>query len=348
MNSIRRFIPFFLDNTIWFLLVPVVIFFVSLENNFFTVNNLISILSYAAIMGIIAIGQSFTLITGNFDLSQESTVGLCGLMGVWLIGSAGDPLYGSGLMLPVWLTIPILMLLGLAIGWINGNLITRYKVNNFIVTLGMLIAIRGITYVISYGATVFSDNKLYNSFGGGTIWIVNYPILFMLALFVVFYVVLKYTKFGRELYAVGANRKAALASGVNPDVRIRQVYLISGVLAAFAGFLLSARLTNVMPTMGKGMIFEVTAAAVIGGISLQGGRGSLIGVFGGVLLLSAINSGLNLMEVSVFWIDVIRGLVILIAMFIDAQKSRIMLFGLTPEKQKTPGSAEGVKPFGAI
>ena len=324
MKSFRRFLPFFLNNTIWFIFIPVVIFFILVEKNFLTIPNFVSILSYAAILGIVVIGQSFTLITGNFDLSQESTVGICGLMGVWLIGSAGDPLYGSGLMLPVGITIPILLLIGLAIGWINGNLITRFKVNNFIVTLGMLIALRGITYVISYGATVYSENKLYNSFGGGTIGIVNYPILFMLALFIIGYIILNYTKFGRELYAVGANRRAALASGVNPDVRIRQVYLISGLVAAFAGFLLSARLTNVMPTMGKGMAFEVAAAAVIGGISLQGGRGSLIGAFGGVLLLSAINSGLNLMEVSVFWIDVIRGLIILLAMLIDAQKIRIV------------------------
>lgn len=321
---LRHYLPFILKQSIWLLLITMVVIFSFTANNFLTLQNMVNILSFASILGIMVIGQSLVLITGNMDLSMESTLGLCGLLGVWLISSRGDPQYGSGLMVPPILAIFILLTVGVVIGWINGNLITRFKINNFVVTLSMLIALRGVMYIITSGSTVYSNSVLYNSIGIGKLGIINYPVLIMLGLFVVAYLVLKYTQFGRELFAVGANRQAALASGINPDTRIRQVYLISAGLAALTGLLLSARLTNVIATMGKGTVFEVFAAAVIGGVSLQGGIGTIVGAFGGVLLLSTINSGLNLMEVNVFWVEVVRGMIILLAMLIDAQKIRFI------------------------
>jgi len=321
---LRHYLPFILKQSIWLLLITMVVIFSFTANNFLTLQNMVNILSFASILGIMVIGQSLVLITGNMDLSMESTLGLCGLLGVWLISSRGDPQYGSGLMVPPILAIFILLTVGVVIGWINGNLITRFKINNFVVTLSMLIALRGVMYIITSGSTVYSNSVFYNSIGIGKLGIINYPVLIMLGLFVVAYLVLKYTQFGRELFAVGANRQAALASGINPDTRIRQVYLISAGLAALTGLLLSARLTNVIATMGKGTVFEVFAAAVIGGVSLQGGIGTIVGAFGGVLLLSTINSGLNLMEVNVFWVEVVRGMIILLAMLIDAQKIRFI------------------------
>ncbi len=323
-QAFRRYLPVIVRQSIWVLLATIAVIFYFAASNFLTLQNLVNILSYASILGIMVIGQSLILITGNMDLSMESTLGLCGLLGVWLISSRGDPQYGSGLMFNPLVSIAIALGLGVLIGWINGNLITRFKINNFVVTLSMLIALRGVMYIITSGSTVYSNNASYNNIGIGKLGIINYPVLVMLALFVVAYIVLKYTQFGRELFAVGANRQAALASGINPDARIRQVYMISGFLAALAGVLLSARLTNVIATMGKGTVFEVFAAAVIGGVSLQGGIGTIVGAFGGVLLLSTINSGLNLMEVNVFWVDVVRGMIILIAMLIDAQKIRFV------------------------
>lgn len=333
MNTLRRYLPFILDNSIWVLLIGMVIFFAFTVPSFLTIQNLINILSYSAVLGIMVIGQSFTLITGNFDISMEGTLGLAGLIGIWLIAEKGEPYYGSGLMFPAWLAVILLLLVGLLIGWVNGFLITRLKVNNFIVTLAMLIALRGAMMVLTNGSTAYSIDKWYNLIGGGKIGPVNFPIIIMLALFIIAFLTLKYTKFGRELFSVGANRNAALASGVNPDHRIRQVYLISGFLAAFSGFVLSSRLTNAMATMGRGTVFEVFAAAVIGGVSLQGGRGSMLGAFGGVLLLATINSGLNLMSVSVYWVEAIRGFLILIAMLIDTQKTR---FILTPQSKRVP------------
>lgn len=181
--------------------------------------------------------------------------------------------------------------------------------------------------LVNNGQTAYSVSSDYNWLGLGKAGPVPIPVIVFLLLFFLGNIIVGYTPFGRELYAIGANRNAALASGVRPESRIIQVYMISGLLAAFAGWMLSARLTNAMSSMGKGMIFEVFAAAVIGGVSLKGGQGSLIGALGGVLLLTTIGAGLNLMNVSVYWIQAIRGFIILIAMIIEAQKLRIS--GLT-------------------
>ena len=317
-----RLVPFLLNNLIWFLLVAIVAFFALTTRNFLTTANFVNILFNASVLGVLVIGQSFTLLTGNFDLSAESTLGLCGLLGIFFITRAGPPLYGSGWMLSPVISLLIVHIIGLAIGWVNGVLITKMKVNNFVVTLAMLITIRGLTLLVNNGQTAYSVSKAYNWVGLGKVGPVPVPVIIFLVLFILGNIVVARTRFGRELYAIGANRKAALASGVRPESRIIQVYMLSGLLAAFAGWMLSARLTNAMSSMGKGMIFEVFAAAVIGGVSLQGGQGNLIGALGGVLLLTTIGSGLNLMDVSVYWIQAIRGFIILVAMIIDAQKVR--------------------------
>lgn len=321
MNMDRVF-SLLLRNLIWILLAAVIVFFSLTTSSFLTVPNFINILFNASVLGILVIGQTFTLLTGNFDLSLESTLGLCGLLGIWLITAAGTPYYGSGLMLSVWLAVPLLLAVGALIGLINGWLITAMKMNNFVVTLAMLIIVRGVTLVLNNGQTAYSISETYNWIGLGKMGLLPVPVVLMALFFWGAHVVIAYTPFGRELYAVGANRNAALASGVRPDRRILQVYVISGLLAAFAGWMLSARLTNAMSSMGEGMIFEVFAAAVIGGVSLKGGQGTVLGALGGVLLLATINAGLNLMNVSVYWIQTIRGAIILVAMLIDAQKIR--------------------------
>ncbi len=318
----NRSIPFLLNNLIWFLLVGIVIFFALTTENFLTAANFMNILFNASVLGVLVIGQSFTLLTGNFDLSMESTLGLSGLLGIWFITTSGTPLYGSGWMLSPYLSLVIIHLVGLAIGLVNGVLITKMKMNNFVVTLAMLITIRGLTLLVNNGQTAYSVSETYNWLGLGKLGSIPIPVVILVMFFGVAHVITTYTPFGRELYAIGANRNAALASGVKPELRIIQVYMVSGILAAFAGWMLSARLTNAMSSMGKGMIFEVFAGAVIGGISLKGGQGSLIGALGGVLLLTTIGAGLNLMNVSVYWIQAIRGFIILIAMLIEAQKVR--------------------------
>ena len=311
-----------LDNLIWILLLVAVITFSLLTDRFLTKSNITNILVHSAVLGIMVIGQSFTLITGNFDLSAESSLGLIAVVGAFLLAPAGEPSNGSGLELNLVLTIAIMFGLGLVIGAINGFLITRLKMNNFIVTLSMLIIVRGLAFLTTQGKTVTNLPASIKFLGHGTVGPVPVSVIVVIAAFALAVVVTSYTRFGRDCFAVGGNRDAALTSGIDPDKRIRHVYLISGAMAALAAWVELGRLGVGATRIGEGMIFEIQAAAVIGGISLFGGRGTMIGALGGVLLLSSINSGLNLMQVSGFAIDMVRGIIILLAMLIDAQKAR--------------------------
>lgn len=332
MTRWRKYVPSVLDNLIWFILIGVVIFFATQTDKFLTPINLRNVLVAASVLGILVVGQTFVLITGNFDLSSESTLGLAALIGLFLIVPPGSPTWGAGTELSPFISVAVILTMGAAIGWVIGALITYGKMNNFIVTLAMLIILRGAMLRFTNGQAVSSIDsrpaEIFNWLGHESAfslpWLGKAPIsvLVMLGVFLVAYVVLKYRPFGRELYAIGGNRAAALASGIDPDKRIRQVYMISGFLAALAGWMLAGRISSVQSDLGEGYIFNVMAAAVIGGISLLGGRGSIVGALGGVLLLSIIDRGLNLMQVSVFWIQSIQGFVILLAMFIDAQKVR--------------------------
>ncbi len=328
----RRYVPAVLDNLIWFILVGVFLFFATQSDKFLTPINMRNILAAAAVLGVLVVGQTFVLITGNFDLSSESTLGLSALLGLWLIVPAVAPTWGAGLFWNPFVSIVAILVMGAIIGWAIGALITYGKMNNFIVTLAMLLILRGAMLAFTEGNAVnglnFPPAQIFYSLGSAPAatlpWIGKVPIAVaaMLLLFFLGYVILEHRPFGRDLYAIGGNRAAAVASGIDADKRIRQVYVLSGFLAAFAGWMLAGRVASVQVDLGEGYIFQVMAAAVIGGISLNGGRGKMIGALGGVLLLSTIDRGLNLMQVSVFWIQVIQGLIILIAMFIDAQKVR--------------------------
>jgi simple sugar transport system permease protein len=241
--------------------------------------------------------------------------------------------------------------MGAVIGYVIGCLITYGQMNNFIVTLAMLLVIRGLMLAFTEGNAVNGlNNPQADTFywlGHDTAFIipgfmkVSYSVLAAGATFLVGHIILKHHRFGRELYAIGGNRDAAVASGINADRRVRQVYAISGILAAIAGWMLAGRVVSIQVSLGEGYIFTVMAAAVIGGISLQGGRGTMLGALGGVLLLSVIDRGLNLMHVSVFWVRVIQGLIILLAMFIDAQRVRIRTLAQTTTVRESKDSVVG-------
>jgi len=318
----KKIILAILDNITWILLASMVVLFATISDRFLTSNNLINILVHAAVLGIMVIGQSVTLISGNFDLSAESTLGMAALVGAWLVSPAGDLTHGSGWGVHPFAAVGVMLVVGLVIGWINGNLITRLKMNNFVVTLAMLIIVRGVMLGFTKGNTITKMPDLFRALGRNDVGPIPISVITMLLAFVIAWVVFRYRRFGRDLYAIGGDEEAALASGIDPKKRIRQAYLVSGVLAGFAGWMMAGRLGAIVAGLGEGMIFEVQAAAVIGGISLFGGRGSMLGALGGVLLLSVIDSGLHLARVSVFWIQAVRGIVILLAMIIDAQRVR--------------------------
>jgi ribose/xylose/arabinose/galactoside ABC-type transport system permease subunit len=325
-NSLVQFV---LSRLIWFILLLVIIFFgwrVGFES-YIAPSNLINILIHASVLGVLTIGQAICLLSGNFDLSAEGTLSLVIVLAAWLmlpyremsLAQAG----GVGWQLSPLLVIPIMLAVGAVVGLINGTLISRLNMNNFIVTLSMQLILRGLAMVISMGAIMPGTPAQFNWLGGGRIGMIPVSVIFTLALYALFSYILRNTRFGRELYAVGGNREAARASGFSPSRVITYAYVLSGFLAALAGWMMLGKLEVSVSTLGTGMTLETVASAVIGGVAMTGGVGTVWGAFSGVLLLSVVDNGLNLMDVDPFWINGIRGLIILIALFIDAQKVRV-------------------------
>jgi len=328
MNNLKKidWMKLLLDNFIWLIVAGVYLYFASnIGGKFSTILNQINILSHAAVLGILVIGQAIVLLTGNFDLSAEGVLSLTTIFAMWLMveprKDAGGAM-ASGLMLHPFIVIPIILILGMLSGWLIGTLITRLKMNNFIVTLAMQLVLRGIAMLISNGQIMTGSPTLFNWLGGKRINGFPVAVGVTLIMYLVVNYLLNHSKFGRELRAVGANRDAAQASGFDPKKTITFAYIISGFMAAFAGWMLLGRLETSISTLGQGMTLETVAASVIGGVSLKGGLGSVGGAFAGVMLLSIIDNGLNLMNVDPFWVQGIRGMIILLALLLEAQKFR--------------------------
>lgn len=282
---------------------------------FLQADNLINVLQTMSEMALLVLAQTMILIVKKMDLSLESTMGLAPGVAAWLVVPAGAG-HGLGLLPGVW-SVPLTLAVGALVGVINALLIIRFGLNGFIVTLGMLIVLRGILTGISGGQTFFQlpQSMLYIGtaewFGmPASIWI-------CLALFAIAIVVLGWTSFGRSLYAIGGNVDAAKAAGIRTD-RVLWIVIVTGsVLAALAGLMLSGRLASVASAQGNGYIFTVFAAAVIGGISLNGGKGTMFGAFCGILLLFMIQNVLTLAGVPAQWIGALNGLIILVALAIS-------------------------------
>ncbi len=229
------------------------------------------------------------------------------------------------------LVILLMLVLGGCIGLFNGVLITKVGVNNLLVTIAMLFVLRGATYGISPGASISFFPKAFTWLGGGTLarivtddgnFVLSVAGIFVVLAFLVGHLHTRYTQFGRNMYAVGADADAARAAGINVDRVVIVVYINAGVCAAFAGLLQAGRLNAATLTLGANLISAVHGAAIIGGMSIYGGRGNIIGAFGGVLLWSILDTGLNIMGVSPFWIDVSRGMLLLFAVLLDALRVR--------------------------
>ncbi|WP_181806712.1 ABC transporter permease [Streptomyces shenzhenensis] len=278
-------------------------------------DNLINVLQTMSEMALLVLAQTMILIVKKMDLSLESTMGLAPGVAAWLVVPAGAG-HGLGLLPGAW-AVPVTLTVGVLVGLLNSLLIIRFGLNGFIVTLGMLIVLRGVLTGISGGQTFFQlpPSMLYL---GTAEWLgMPASIWICLALFAVAVVVLGWTSFGRSLYAIGGNADAARAAGIRTE-RVLGIVIVTGsLLAALAGLLLSGRLASVASAQGNGYIFTVFAAAVIGGISLNGGKGTVFGAFTGVLLLFMIQNVLTLAGVPAQWIGALNGLIILVALTIS-------------------------------
>ncbi|MBN9253561.1 MULTISPECIES: ABC transporter permease [unclassified Mesorhizobium] len=285
------------------------------SSSFLMPENLLNILQQSSELSILVIAQSLILICGKFDLSLESTVGIAPMFAAWLM-IADVSLGGSGIGISGYAGIAVVLATGLLIGLINGLLVVKLRLNAFITTLAMLILLRGVTLGITNGQTLFDLPEPFLYLGNAkwagipaSIWIAG-------LLFLFFGLMMRYHRIGRAIYAIGGNPEAARVAGIPVERITLGVFVVGSLLAALAGLLLTGRIASVVSSQGQNMIFYVFAASVIGGISLNGGQGRLIGALTGVLLLGLLQNVLTLSQVAAFWIDACYGAIILLALII--------------------------------
>lgn len=282
--------------------------------NFLTSQNITNVLVSMSWIGMLVLAEALVLLTGRMDLSLESTAGLAPGVAAWLILPAGVH-HGLDLLNSGW-AIPVTLAVGLVIGIINALLVVTLGLNAFIVTLGMLITLRGLLTGISSGQTFFGmgSSMLYL---GTANWLgIPVSIWIVVLSFLAGAAALRYLRVGRALFAIGGNVDAARAAGIRTDRMFAGVFILASLIASVGGLMLSGHLASVAANQGSGSIFTVFAAAVIGGVSLNGGRGSLVGAFTGILLLYLVQNVLTFAGVSGEWFGFLNGGVIIVVLVI--------------------------------
>ncbi|MDV4152884.1 ABC transporter permease [Rhizobium brockwellii] len=272
--------------------------------------NILNVLRQVALYGILGIGMTFVILTKGIDLSVGSIVALVGVTGAVLMEQG----------VPIPLMVLICLSIGALVGCVNGLGISYFRIPAFIMTLGCMVMVRGFALMIADGGTV-NPGKLADSFfvlGGGYMLGVPTPIYVFAAVCIIAAVVLSFTRFGRAIYAVGSNEEAARLSGINVPLVIFSVYIICGVLAALSGLIFLSRLSVGDPNSGLGLELEAITIAVIGGTSLFGGEGTVLGTIGGAMVLAIIANILNLAGVSPFSQQVVKGAIIVLAVLLEA------------------------------
>jgi simple sugar transport system permease protein len=296
-------------------LVLVLIVGVSQSSVFFTVNNLVSgVGQQVSALGVTVVGESLILLIGGMDLSLEATYGLAPMVAAWLL--VPTLAFGSGARLNPYLGILILLAIGAAVGLANGLMIVKARLNGFIVTLGMTVLLAGVQNGIVHGQGPYELPAAFSYLGSAFVGQVPVSLLVAGAIFVLTGLFLRYHRTGRSIYAIGGNPEAARAAGIKVDRIKIGVYIAGSVLAALGGLMEAGRVSSVTVQQGyqEGIIFTVFAAAVIGGVSLKGGRGSMIGAASGVILLGLVQNIIDLAQVSNYWQLAISGAVILFAL----------------------------------
>ncbi|MDQ1024112.1 ABC transporter permease [Streptomyces phaeochromogenes] len=281
---------------------------------FLTEQNLISILGASAALAMVVLAESLVLITGKFDLSLESVVGIAPAVGALLLLPAAQS--GWGTELPAGVALLAILVVGAIIGGFNGILVVKLKLNAFIVTLAMLIILRGLLVGATEGKTLFGMPDAFYTLATTTFLTVPISVWLAAASFGVAGFFLKYHRLGRALYAIGGNADAARAAGIRVERVMLGVFVVAGTLAAVGGLMQTGYVGAINANQGQNMIFTVFAAAVIGGISLDGGKGTMFGALTGVLLLGVVQNLLTLAQVPSFWIQAIYGGIILVALMI--------------------------------
>jgi ribose transport system permease protein len=293
------------------ILITVILSFVSAD--FFTLENIFNVLRQVSINALIAFGMTFVILTGGIDLSVGSMLALSSAITAGMLAGGMDPI--------------LAMLIGLGsgavMGAINGLFITKGRVAPFIATLATMTIFRGLTLVYTDGRPItgLSNSTFFELMGRGYAGWIPVPVIWMLVCYAILYFILKKTTFGRRVYAIGGNEEASILSGIRVGSVKIWIYSLTGALSALAGIILASRLDSAQPTAGTSYELDAIASVVLGGTSLAGGRGWIFGTLVGALIIGVLNNGLNLMDVSSFYQQVVKGGVILLAVLLDRKKT---------------------------
>jgi ribose transport system permease protein len=293
-------------------LLIITIILAIMSSDFLTLNNILNVLRQVSINALIAFGMTFVILTGGIDLSVGSILALSGALTAGFMADGTSPVAAIALGLAA----------GAFMGAINGVLVSKGKVAPFIATLATMTIFRGLALVYTDGRPITGfDSNLFTLMGAGYLFNIPVPVIWMLVFFILLYFVLRKTTFGRQVYAIGGNEEATVLSGIKVDRVKIVIYSITGFLSAMAGIILTSRLNSAQANAGVGYELDAIAAVVLGGTSLSGGRGWIFGTLIGSMIIGVLNNGLNLLEVSSFYQQVVKGTVILLAVLLDRKKA---------------------------
>ena len=282
-----------------------------MSDNFIKPSNLINILVQVSPILIIACGETMVIIAGMTDLAPGAVLALSGCVGIGVTVKTGNAFLG----------MLVAIAIGIVCGLISGIAVSRFRIPPFIATLAVMNIARGAAYVYTEGKTIYNIGD-FAFFGQGNILGIRAPIVFMVTITIISYIILRHTKFGRYLYAVGGNEYATIASGINTK-RIKLIaYLILGGFSGFAGVILCSRINSGLPSTGLNYEFDAIIGTIIGGTSFTGGVGSIGGTVIGCLIIAMLNNMMNLMNVQSYWQSIVKGIVIMLAVGIDMAKKK--------------------------
>ncbi len=279
----------------------------ALTPHFLTPTNLLNVVRQSSIIGVMAVGVTFVILSGGIDLSVGSVMAVSGMI------AAGTMQNGGGIFLGIVVALGV----GIAAGLVNGLLVTKGGITPFVVTLGMMSIARGLTLIYSNGYPISGFSETFRFIGGGVILGIPFPVIILFLVVLIGWAVLTQTRLGRYTYAIGGNEETVKLSGINSDFFKTMVYVISGATAAISALILTSRLNSAGPTAGLTYELTVIAAVVIGGTSLSGGRGTVWGSLIGALLIAVINNGMNLLGISPYFQELVRGVIIILAVYVD-------------------------------
>lgn len=308
----KNIIQYLQDYGSFIALIFLVVVISIISPDFRTVNNFLSLLRQSAINGLIAFGMTCIILTGGIDLSVGSVLALTSIICAHTIKIG----------LPAPLSMLIALIFGIILGTISGLMVTKSRLQPFIATLITMTGYRGLTMILSGGRPIsrLGDNFLLNQIGKGSLLGIPIPVWILIVFFSIFLFVLKKTVLGRQIYATGSNSKAAELAGINTNNIKLIVYAVSGFMASLSGLILVSRLGSAQPTLGSGYELDAIAAVALGGTSMTGGRGKITGTLIGILIIAVLNNGLNIIGVSSYYQDVVKALVIFLAVISDRNR----------------------------